>query len=142
LKEKLLERFHARGHEKVTGTHRSTIELTKENFLTKNGDCIIGIDSQKSCNDLNPKTKEKIKKNSKFLVVLKAEASSDSFFGFGHNNLTHKSQVSMVFRKSNFICDRTVLINCNKSAIDLDRNLIQFLKDPHAQILIEIYNYD
>lgn len=139
MKWKLIEVFYGQGHEYIQATHRTTIELTKENFVTKNGDCIIGINSQKSCFDLAEKTKEKLKSKRKFRVILKSGVESDTFFGFGHENLILNNLNSMVFRKSNYICDRTIMIKCNKSAIDLDRSLINFLKNANTQLLIEIY---
>ena len=42
----------------------------------------------------------------------------------------------MVFRKSNFICDRTVLINCTKSSKEIKRELIEKLKDPGKKLSI------
>ena len=46
-----LEEIIAQGHPNVLGTHRTTIEITTEDFLTTNGNCIIGVMSSKSVND-------------------------------------------------------------------------------------------
>jgi hypothetical protein len=43
------------GHPNVLGLHKRTIEITKDDYLTERGDCIIGINSNKSCNDLDDK---------------------------------------------------------------------------------------
>ena len=37
--------FEIKGHENVTSKHKKTLEFTKESHLTKNGDCIVGINS-------------------------------------------------------------------------------------------------
>ena len=42
----------------------------------------------------------------------------------------------IVFRTSSYICDRTVLINCSKSSLDLNRDLIEKLKIPGKIFLI------
>jgi len=139
LNDQLIESFYGQGHKNLLATHRTTIEITKENFLTKNGNCIIGINAQKSCFDLALDVKEKLKNGKKFRVLLRSEQNVDSFTGYGHNNLTLCNRVSMVFRKSNYICDRTVMINCSKSAIDLDRNLINSLQSADTHIIVEIY---
>ncbi|GAH38768.1 unnamed protein product, partial [marine sediment metagenome] len=40
-------------------------------------------------------------------------------------SLTDKKDI--VFRKSDFVCDRTILIKCTKSSSELNRNLINKL---------------
>lgn len=42
----------ARGHPNIKATHRTTIEVTKDNYLTGRGDCILGIDADKSLKDM------------------------------------------------------------------------------------------
>ncbi|MGB9674949.1 MAG: DUF371 domain-containing protein, partial [Nanopusillaceae archaeon] len=37
--------INVKGHKLVKATHKSTLEITKDNFLTERGDCIIGINS-------------------------------------------------------------------------------------------------
>ena len=49
------------GHSNVQSLHSRTIEITKDKELTLRGDCIIGVNANKSCKDLSDKIKEKIK---------------------------------------------------------------------------------
>ena len=51
---KILDKFYAYSHANVIGSHKTTIEITKDNYLTKKGDCIVGINSSKGCIDLSP----------------------------------------------------------------------------------------
>ena len=44
--------FRAWGHENVRATHRSTFEVTKDDYLTPRGDCIVGIRSEAAARDL------------------------------------------------------------------------------------------
>ncbi|MHA2278224.1 MAG: DUF371 domain-containing protein [Candidatus Kariarchaeaceae archaeon] len=37
--------FHAWGHPNITSRHKTTWQITTEDHLTLNGDCIIGIRS-------------------------------------------------------------------------------------------------
>ena len=37
--------FLAFGHKNITANHKTTLEFTKENSVTKKGDCIIGVNS-------------------------------------------------------------------------------------------------
>ncbi|MEJ2251984.1 MAG: DUF371 domain-containing protein [Candidatus Lokiarchaeota archaeon] len=136
----IIEKIYAFGHENITCNHNSTIEITKDNYLTLKGTCILGIKSSKSCQDLNEKTKQYIKAGKKFKVSLISGPFKDTFYGFGHKKLklTHKND--MVFRKSNYLCNRTVLIRCSKSAQDLNRDLIENIQNKKSkfQIIFEL----
>jgi len=132
----ILETVSAYGHENILCTHTTTIEITKEKNLTKKGNCIIGINASKGCIDLNPDLKKKIKEENKIKITLKLEDLQDSFFGFGSKELRLLDKKDMVFRKSNFICDRTVLINCTKSSKEINRELIENLKIPGKKLSI------
>ena len=74
-------------------------------------------------------------------ITLKLDNLQDSFNGFGNKELRLLDENDMVFRKSNFICDRTVLINCTKSSNEINREIIKKLKIPGKKLLIrfEIY---
>ena len=56
-------------------------------------------------------------------------------------SLTHEKD--MVFRKSNYICNRTVLINCSKASSELNRDLIDKLKktDKKFTLLFELDDF-
>ncbi len=132
----ILETVSAYGHENILCTHRTTIEITKVKTLTKNGNCVIGINASKSCYDLNYDLKKKIQDGSNIKVTLMLGNLQDSFFGFGSKKLRLLNRNDMVFRKSNFVCNRTVLINCTKSSNDIKRELIEKLKDPGKKLSI------
>lgn len=125
---KILEKVYVYGHENIHCTHKTTIEITKDKDLTKRGNCIIGINASMACGDLNEHLKKLIKEGKKIKVKINIDGITDSFYGFGNKNLTLLNKKDMVFRKSDFICDRTVLINCTKSSNDLDRKIIKKLK--------------
>ncbi|MFX1321220.1 MAG: DUF371 domain-containing protein [Promethearchaeota archaeon] len=132
----VLDKIYAYGHENILCSHKTTIEFTKDKNLTKKGNCIIGINASKACYDLDPKLKEAIINEKKVKVILEVDNIKDYFYGFGHKNLRLLNQKDMVFRKSNYICDRTVLISCTKSSNDLKQELIEALKHPGKEISI------
>ena len=138
----ILEKISAYGHENILCTHKTTIELTKENSITKRGNCILGIKATKSCIDLNPILKKYIKNEKKIRVSIRVENLTDSFCGFGNKDLTLLDKKDLVFRTSDYICDRTVLINCTKSSNDLKRKLINKLQNPPIKfsVIFEINN--
>ncbi|MCS7140246.1 MAG: DUF371 domain-containing protein [Candidatus Nezhaarchaeota archaeon] len=137
---KLKETFRAWGHPNIRATHRTTLEITREEHLTLRGDCIVAVRSEKSVADLDPKFKQMIMQDSaRITLVLKVLGIEDTITGFGHEKLMLTSQVSMVCRKSSYICPRTLMIRADKSAIDIDRELIEYLRQgKQVEIAIEV----
>ena len=127
----ILEKIFAYGHENILCTHSTTIELTKENCLTKRGNCILGINASKACNDLNDGLKKILKKGRKLKITIKTNQFTDTFYGYGNKDLTLMDKSDIVFRKSEFICGRTLLINCTKSSHELNRELVQEISSFH-----------
>lgn len=118
----------AKGHENVLSLHKSTFEITKDKDLSLAGDCIIGLDIDKSMEDFPDEFKEKLANDdTKVIVELKTPNASDTIEGYGHHDLTLSHPTDIVCRKSTFVCSRTLMIKSNKAAIDLNRDLIKDL---------------
>ena len=130
------------GHINVKATHRSTIEITRENFLTVRGDCIIGIKSNKSAYDLSPEVKELIKKRANVYLVLKVKDKVEIIHGVGDPRLTLENKEKIIVRKSDFISDATVMIKADKSAKDIRRDLIDELKNKDTELIAYIIASD
>ena len=121
-------KIKAKGHENVLSLHKSTFEITKDKDLSLSGDCIIGLDIDKSMEDFPEEFKEKLaNEDTKVIVELKTPNASDTIEGYGHHDLTLSHPTDMVCRKSTFVCSRTLMIKSNKAAIDLNRDLIKDL---------------
>jgi hypothetical protein len=128
-----------KGHHNVQSLHPRTIEITKDEDLTLNGDCIIGINANKSCKDLNPEIKKRIRKNDSVIEIgLIVEPYSFIIKGFGDNKLLLTNEDDIVLRKSKFICDRTLSINCNFSSLEIPREIINSLRDPSKTGIMQI----
>jgi hypothetical protein len=132
----VLDKIKAYGHYNLLCTHETTIEITKEKYLTRKGDCILGIKASKACNDLNENLKLSIRKGNKIKVIIQSENSTDSFIGFGDKNLELTHKKDLVFRKSDYISNRTALIKCSKSSKDLSRKLINEIKSSEKEFYI------
>jgi len=118
----------AKGHENVLSLHKSTFEITKDKDLSLSGDCIIGLDIDKSMEDFPEEFKEMLANDdTKVIVELKTPNASDTIEGYGHHDLTLSHPTDIVCRKSTFVCSRTLMIKSNKAAIDLNRDLIKDL---------------
>jgi len=122
--------FKAHGHPNIKATHPSTLEITKDDFLTPRGDCIIAIKSDLACKDLPKDVKSLLRNDNSFVRIrLFCDDLYDEILARGSSRLSLQSSRSMVIRRSNFVCDRTVAILANKSAKDINRALIRRLKD-------------
>lgn len=123
-------KIKAKGHKNVLSMHKSTFEITKDKELSLSGDCIIGLDIDKSMLDFPDDFKKEIaNSNNKITVKLSTETASDEIIGYGHEDLTLDHPTDIVCRKSDFICSRTLMIKSNKAAVDLNRDLIKDLSE-------------
>ncbi|CAB49842.1 DUF371 domain-containing protein [Pyrococcus abyssi] len=132
------EIIRCRGHENVKATHKSTLEITKENFLTPRGDCIICISADKALKDLSDEIKSLIRKGKRVRILIKVGDLVDEVIACGHETLSLESSTSIVIRKSDYVDGRTLAIRANKSARDIDRRIVERLKDPNTIATIEI----
>ncbi len=132
----VLDIVKAYGHPNVLCKHETTIELTKDKSLTKRGDCILGIKASKACFDLEKELKSYIWDGKRVDVVLKSDQFIETFHGFGHKYLPLTHKRDLVFRKSEYKCNRTVLIKCSKSSRDLSKDLVNNLKASNKEITV------
>lgn len=128
----------AYGHENIQCTHPTTIEVTKEPFLTKRGDCIIGVRCSHSLSDLREKLS--LFKGSRITVIFQAASITDEVTGFVHPALTFTDVNAIILRKSSFLCPKTLLIQSNKAAIHVKRELVEKMKDPQQKMVIRMYD--
>ncbi|WP_456373303.1 DUF371 domain-containing protein [Methanocaldococcus sp.] len=121
--------IRAKGHKNISATHKTTLEITKEDYLTPTGHCIIGIEANKSMLDFTDEFKEKLRNAKKIIVEIEVEGIKDTIIGEGHKDLILNHPTDIVIRKSNYICPRTLMINANKSAKDINRKIVKKLKE-------------
>lgn len=130
----------ARGHSKVTARHRSTLEVTTDDYVTERGDCIIACCADKAAADLNESFKRLITSSDYSLVIMVIVAGSeiDVVTGLGVKGLRLRDGRRIIARRSAYIDDATLMILANKAAGDLSRSLINRVKanEPVAVVLI------
>ncbi len=122
------------GHENIRSNHQKTIEITKESHLTPKGDCIIGINATSSCSDLPQELKDKLRvSDSKVTFSIHVGEYEFILEGKGHPDLILTHLEDIVIRKSEFICPRTLAINCDKASDLLPREMVSLLQDPKTK---------
>jgi hypothetical protein len=122
------EIIQCRGHPLVSGTHPTTFEVTSELHLTSNGNCIIGIAADKGCAGLSSKFKQVLAHDDARLMTRLACGEIEMVInsrGSSQFTLTHPTD--MVWRRSKFVCGRTIGILSDRVAATLSCELIKNL---------------
>jgi hypothetical protein len=125
----LRDTIRAKGHHNVTARHKTALQITKDENISKRADCIIAVSADKAVNDLTAEVKAALKKTAaRVRVNICAAHTSQVIIGSGSADLTHSDALDTVIRKSTFASGRTLMINADKAAADLDRQFIDKLK--------------
>lgn len=124
----LEERVRAVGHENVSGEHESTFEFTTDDFLTPAGDCILGIEADKAPADFDPAFVEACRDvDAEITAIIETADFEAEISGRGDPDLSFEDERSLVGRTSTYVDDRTVMLEADMAASDLDRELISVL---------------
>jgi len=135
-----LVRFKAYGHENVIGEHKTTVEITTENYLTKQGTCIVGVQATKKLSELSSEIRELVTlETTKIVLVMEVAGIREQVTGTGGKDLTYTDSLSMVARTSSFQCGRTLMINADKAASDLSREFVRLLVKDGIEMNCELH---
>jgi len=123
------EIIRCKGHPNILGTHLTTFEITREDHLTYNGNCIIGVSADKGCNDLSQQFRSILSHDDAILnTFLTIDNMSVEIQSKGSSQLTLDHPLDMVWRRSTFTCGRTIGICSDYVAATLSRDIIAELK--------------
>jgi len=133
-------KIFAHGHENITAKHKTTLEITKDREITPRGDCIIGVNADKSLLDLPEELKLLLKKGLTFEIEISLPdyGLRDFLVGKGNEGLTLNHPTDIVIRKSNYVCPRTLLISSTKAARDLNKEIVEMLKDRKTEVVVTL----
>jgi len=132
------EEIVAYGHPNITANHPTTFEITKDEEIGKDADCIIGVKANKSCKDLSEELKSGLRSGRKIEITIEVEGMEEKIVAYGSPALELSDEKDIVVRKSDFIDGRTLCILADKAAKDLNKEIRKKLRDPNAQIKIII----
>jgi len=119
----------ARGHPLIQGIHPTTFEVTRDETLTLSGDCIIGVAADKGAADLDPGLKAVLCDDRAVLTTrLIAGGRTVEVRSRGSAALTLDHPADLVWRRSDFVSDRTVGIHADRVAAGLPREFIEALR--------------
>jgi hypothetical protein len=129
VKNFMMYSFMVKGHSNITSEHKSTFEVTMDKEIGVRADCIIGVSSDVKLMDLPEELLDAIRcEDTLIKIQLETVNAVDMIRGYGHPALTLTHPSDMVCRKSDFICSRTLMIHADKAACDLNRDLVEDLR--------------
>lgn len=127
------------GHENIQGTHKATLEFTKEKNLSKKGDCIIAVAADKALADLSTEFKKNLQKlKAKLTITIEAGGITEQVKAYGSPLLLLNHSTEMVVRKSDYVSNRTLAVHADKAAQNLSRELVEKLKNPTQKVKITL----
>ncbi len=131
-------RFH--GHPEVRATHPRTLELTKEEHLTANGDCIVGVDADRGLVDLSEEFRKAIQGGARVTFAIHVDDESFTFGATGDPRLQLSSENDVIIRKSDYICGRTLAVRSDAAAIDIPRRMVSSLRSraTEGKLILEV----
>jgi Uncharacterized protein conserved in archaea len=140
------EVVRARGHDNVTARHESTLEVTTDDWLTPAGDCILAVEADRAPADFDDvfiaACRDRAATITATLRVTRVDDTDPvhetSVTGRGHPELTFDSERSAVCRTSEYVDDRTVMVDAEGAAGDLGRDIATTLSDPDIDLTFEL----
>ncbi len=124
------ECIHACGHTNVQAAHASTLEITTDDYLTPAGDCIVGIEADRAPSSFAPAFVAACQHvDAQIELALTVGSRTATVVGRGDPSLTFESDRSLVVRTSEYVDDRTVMVEADTAATDLPRSLVSALAD-------------
>lgn len=126
---KARDTVRARGDPLVRATHPTTFEVTKDMRLTGAGDCIIGVAADKGAVDLDPDLRALLRDDRAVLTTrLAAGGKTVIVRSRGSSAFSLDHPTDLVWRRSDFISDRTVGIRSDRVAATLPREFVAALQ--------------
>ncbi len=133
------ETIFAWGHENIRAVHKTTLEFSKESWLSRKGDCIIAVSAEKAVADLSPEFKENLRKeNARIVILINVGEVVEVVNAFGSPRLILAHPTDIVVRKSDYVCSRTLAVQADKAAYDLSRKLVEKMRNPKQKVKITL----
>jgi len=124
------EVVRAHGHENVAAAHQSTFEVTTDDWLTPAGDCILAVEADRAPASFDPRFVAACQTTEATIEATVTVGDREwTVTGRGDPALTFDSDRSLVCRTSDYVDDRTVVVEASGAAADLDRALVTALSE-------------
>jgi len=133
------EVIFAQGHENIQATHKTTLEFTKDQHISKKGDCIVAVAADKALANLSTEFKEKLRNtHAKLIMIIEAGEIFEQVNAQGSPQLILAHPTDIVIRKSDYVCSRTLAVRADRASYDLSRDFVEKLKNPNQKVKITL----
>jgi hypothetical protein len=123
------EVIRCRGHPLISASHPTTFEVTAEETLTETGHCIVGIKADKGARGLLPQFREVLcHDDAELATTLECGGIEVVVHARGSHAMTLDHPTDLVWRKSRFVCGRTIGICSDHVAATLPKDLVALLR--------------
>ncbi|MEM0017740.1 MAG: DUF371 domain-containing protein [Candidatus Korarchaeum sp.] len=130
----MIEEILAYGHPNIRATHRTTMQVTKDEEISRRADCIIGVRADKSVMDLSEAAKRHLMEGGEVLVIISVGDHEFRLSAQGSRELKLSHPKDSVIRRSDYVDERTLAIRATASSCDLPREMIKRLRDRRTQL--------
>ena len=117
-------------HKHITAKHPKSLEFTKDEEVSLEGDCIVGVKADFDLEKLKKFVSDN--KDKKIKLAIKTASFSDELVFDLNPEISDEN--SIVIRKSNFLSGRTLGIDASKAAANLKRELVESLKADRIEV--------
>ncbi len=114
--------FRAWGHPNIKAVHKNTIEFTKEDYVSPEGDCIVGVNADFDAAKLG----EFVKKHKHVKITIKTGGLQEVIFA--KTNPEFNDDAELVIRIGEYASPRTFAVRADKAAKHLSRDLVKALQ--------------
>lgn len=132
----MVYKFTAYGHPNISATHKTTLEFTKDEHVSLNGSCIVGIKSDFDLKELKDFIKKSKNEEIEIIIGIKIKKIQEKITA--KLNPEFNSDEELIVRKSDFTSERTFGIKSDKAAFDLNRGIVPYLKEKNNKLIISI----
>jgi len=134
-----VEIVHAYGDELIRSSHKTTLEITRDETLTERGDCIIAVNADKGAADLSNSFKEYARRSdAEITITIQVGDEKETVKARGDPKLSFTYPNDIVVRRSTYVCGRTVAVKADKAASDLSRRLVERLRNLRQKVRITL----
>jgi hypothetical protein len=123
------EIIRCHGHPLISASHSTTFEVTAQETLTESGHCIIGIKADKGARGLLPQFRVVLcHDDAELETTLECGGIEVVVHARGSPLMTLDHPTDLVWRKSRFVCGRTIGICSDHVAATLPKELVALLR--------------
>lgn len=130
------EEVTAYGHQDIRATDNTGFAIVKAASPEKYQKAIIAVKADKACKDFDRKFKNSLKSGKRIEITIEADGIEDKITAFCSPAFTLTSSEEIAVRKDDRIDGKTIGILANKSAAELDQDLVEKLRNPETKVKI------